>query len=821
MRKFSLLILFVAFSVTVSFGQLIESYDNLLDSTYQVSGEQTNRIDISLSADHQEGTGALLMKPFLGAYHPWGTFAQIIKRIPEGAPEMDWTINDTLSIWLKVVTPPTHPEYMVFRIHIADRPTASDPVEEYIYEHATILDASSGWVNLKIPLFERWTDGSVVPNDSGFVVAPNNWGGFTYNNRRLDYNKIIGFNIGFITSGWTDPANIPADSMEVIVDGLTRTGTRSIPAIIFNGVAIPSNLGNPWAWGQSSISVEVGGGPGGAAPNALKWIQGNEWNNGWTGFGFDVTPGFNLAGAWVQDSLKFQYKAETGVGPIRAQFETATAKVGKVFTPIADGQWHEYALRLSEFTPQDNTTGFDSSNVTKFGFMAEASAIAGKVVYFTNVWTGNPVFDVLPPVAPTNVTVNAGTYINTITWSDVPNETNEKYHIYYSTSPITDVTAPGVEVVKMNIAGGVNLFDHMLIAPATDQAVTYYYAISCTDDAGNNGPLSDNSAAITNTAKGYATISKTAPTSFVADGNLQEFLFITPQVMKSSDGSGYIVTNTTITGDADLSAKSYVAFDNDYLYVGMDITDDIVTFVPGNTTYLNDCPDLFIGLYNAHGAPHSGLQRGAEPDYHFRFAKDRLMIDGGKDSILIPGTNYFWGEQFPSGYVVEAKISLSDLAALTGDNRFYPVEGMRLPLDYAINDADGANREGILTYSPYNEDLSYQTVSRWLYTWIGNAWNPVGVNEELTKSYTYALSQNYPNPFNPATRIQYSLKNDGVTSIKVYDVVGREVATVLNEFQNAGTHEINFNASKLTSGVYFYKIVSGSYSEVKKMVLLK
>ena len=85
----------------------------------------------------------------------------------------------------------------------------------------------------------------------------------------------------------------------------------------------------------------------------------------------------------------------------------------------------------------------------------------------------------------------------------------------------------------------------------------------------------------------------------------------------------------------------------------------------------------------------------------------------------------------------------------------------------------------------------------------------------------YALFQNYPNPFNPTTNIKYSVPSNAYVSLKVYDILGREVATLVNEQKPAGNYEVNFNASSLSSGVYFYKIQSGSFAQVRKMLLLK
>jgi hypothetical protein len=90
----------------------------------------------------------------------------------------------------------------------------------------------------------------------------------------------------------------------------------------------------------------------------------------------------------------------------------------------------------------------------------------------------------------------------------------------------------------------------------------------------------------------------------------------------------------------------------------------------------------------------------------------------------------------------------------------------------------------------------------------------------------FNLSQNYPNPFNPTTTIKYSIPKLNFVTIKIYDLLGCEVATLVNEEKPAGTYEIEFNGhsdegQNLTSGVYFYKLRAGKYVETKKMVLLK
>ena len=85
----------------------------------------------------------------------------------------------------------------------------------------------------------------------------------------------------------------------------------------------------------------------------------------------------------------------------------------------------------------------------------------------------------------------------------------------------------------------------------------------------------------------------------------------------------------------------------------------------------------------------------------------------------------------------------------------------------------------------------------------------------------YELSQNYPNPFNPSTSIKFSIPKSGLVSLKVYDILGKEVATLVNKDLNSGSYEYTFDAAGFTSGVYFYRLEAGDFSEIKKMMLIK
>lgn len=104
---------------------------------------------------------------------------------------------------------------------------------------------------------------------------------------------------------------------------------------------------------------------------------------------------------------------------------------------------------------------------------------------------------------------------------------------------------------------------------------------------------------------------------------------------------------------------------------------------------------------------------------------------------------------------------------------------------------------------------------------------PTGVNEENNLPAAFRLEQNYPNPFNPSTIISYTLNTPGFVSLKVYNAIGAEVATLISENQTTGAHSVVFNADRsgnvgsLPSGVYFYRLKTGNFDQTRKMLLLK
>ena len=99
--------------------------------------------------------------------------------------------------------------------------------------------------------------------------------------------------------------------------------------------------------------------------------------------------------------------------------------------------------------------------------------------------------------------------------------------------------------------------------------------------------------------------------------------------------------------------------------------------------------------------------------------------------------------------------------------------------------------------------------------------NTVDIDDNLPLPSKFYLCQNYPNPFNPSTKIEYSIPKTSFVTLKVYDILGREVATLVNEEKSGGKYEVEFNGNGLSSGIYFYKLQAGNYTSVKIMILIK
>jgi hypothetical protein len=141
-------------------------------------------------------------------------------------------------------------------------------------------------------------------------------------------------------------------------------------------------------------------------------------------------------------------------------------------------------------------------------------------------------------------------------------------------------------------------------------------------------------------------------------------------------------------------------------------------------------------------------------------------------------------------------------------------EGGAISLDWTIYLRDNNDTVQVSTYTAPTFTPVWRTVT----------FERLGTSNELEdagKAYEFALNQNYPNPFNPSTAIQFSIPSAQNVRLTVYNVLGQQVASLVNQNLSAGVHTANFNASALSSGVYFYRLEAGNNIAVKKMLLIK
>ena len=139
----------------------------------------------------------------------------------------------------------------------------------------------------------------------------------------------------------------------------------------------------------------------------------------------------------------------------------------------------------------------------------------------------------------------------------------------------------------------------------------------------------------------------------------------------------------------------------------------------------------------------------------------------------------------------------------------------------AFNNSTGNNPFTLTAPGPgeYRVNAGHKSPLRWDSVLVSIS--VTDVQENSLNQAAYKLYSNYPNPYNPSTTFTYSLPEESLTSLKIYDAIGNEVAVVVDEIKSAGSHQIEFDATGLSSGIYYYTLQAGSFRETRKMVLLR
>jgi len=543
------------------------------------------------------------------------------------------------------------------------------------------------------------------------------------------------------------------------------------------------------------------------------WLE--AWQSGVTadGCGAPVAPhdGSNAA-TWSADET---------AGTITIVGSGAFLGLAKAHNTAEDGAPANNTITYN-YTLTADTNRLDISIA---GFNADVPAASWKYEF---VRKGS---DYTAPAKAQDIVAITGEYSNAVTWVDVPGETGETYSVYASRKPFADSTAAAlvgnvdVDLVAADLAEDVQSAEHQLTIPLSDRWATYYYAVVCTDAVGNTGLVSTAKGPANNKLRGIPVISLSPPATFAADGDLSEWESSGIQpfqmgVTVNSMGTPKVIG--TVDDDADASVKLYLAADDTVLYLAADVTDNDFNVGEGNW-WEQDALELFIGLFDKRGARQGGFSRGAAPHYKLVFKGDTTWKEMGTAAGLGKsgdGNYYNTGVVGSPDAIIEFKIRFDALAAIDGDSVFKPVKGMRIPIEPVWHDNDGAGWEGNIVMSKTNNDNAWQTPAAWSHTFIGNYDGNVLSTDDLVAT-TFSLKENYPNPFNPTTTIEYSIGIAGPTKLMVFDVLGREVVKLVDEYRPIGSHKVVWRASNMPSGIYFYRLETSTFTRTHKMILMK
>ena len=410
----------------------------------------------------------------------------------------------------------------------------------------------------------------------------------------------------------------------------------------------------------------------------------------------------------------------------------------------------------------------------------------------------------------------------------------EKYNIYMSTSPFTDINAEGVIKYATDIPHGFEKYAHR---PYTSDGAetTYYYAITATDGIEETGYVEEASGSVTTPTTPTWKIKyvEDFASTFVLDGLNTEFEDYVDEYQITPETGGYADGSVWAPGGSDLDFKVTMIMDDEYLYFSGDVTDDDLRDVEGGfQAWQGDALELYMGFYDITDLTEwhqKGNNRGEGGDWRVSFTSMGDVQLAGYESAVIPGLESVVFAKFTGdGYIVEAKFNLDSLAGAD----FNVTDGMKMPFKIDNTDQDpvlgGDDARTLITGvgALPTGDAEIDLDQDWLRP---HAWGileveggPVSVKDKVAVNpIEFKLHDNYPNPFNPSTKIHYDIPEKSLVQLKVYDILGKEVATVVNMNQAAGSYVANFDASKLSSGIYIYKITAGNYSSTKKMMLLK
>ncbi len=312
------------------------------------------------------------------------------------------------------------------------------------------------------------------------------------------------------------------------------------------------------------------------------------------------------------------------------------------------------------------------------------------------------------------------------------------------------------------------------------------------------------------------------PASNVSILNLADFSFVKdvsvgvyPQEILGVDNKIFVANNSAFGGDEDSTVTVIDA-----------ATDEVIETInvkknPSSLALTNDnhllvgCPgDESVGvIYKVNLTTYEKVDTFTVPG--FGFGKD-LSIDKNSNNVYFKGSTNDIIELNMANDEVKSVVSDAGIALTYGYGFDY------LNQNHYILDAKDFASNGSLTV--YASDGSLQNTYETSFAprrVVFNYGSITDVEDTDLLPAEFALQQNYPNPFNPSTSIRYQVSTTENVLLKIYDALGREVTTLVNELQPAGVYEARFDASNLSSGIYFYSLTADDFHQIKKMMLIK
>lgn len=270
--------------------------------------------------------------------------------------------------------------------------------------------------------------------------------------------------------------------------------------------------------------------------------------------------------------------------------------------------------------------------------------------------------------------------------------------------------------------------------------------------------------------------------------------------------------DTIITTWGDSWSTAHVMWDENNFYVFVEVIDDSQLTSSANP-WENDCIEIFFD-----GGNDKTFQAFNSNDQQWRF----VFGEDNNNSPQGDGRGEYMFLDTPEGFNLELKIPQDSLFQTTSAERLITLQNDE-EFGFEISNADRDN------------DVQGRSHVRHWWTSDGNTWQyanlfgtailtqggGVAVEKDPSLITSYSLDQNYPNPFNPSTSISYSVPKTEKVKLTVYNVLGHQVAQLVNDEKPAGNYTVKFDGSNLASGIYFYKLEAGSNLLVKKMVFLK